>query len=292
MNYRHIYHAGNFADIFKHIILCRVIEYFKRKEQAFRVIDTHAGIGLYNLYSEQAQKTCEWHEGVMGFLNQKFSEEQQNLIAPWLQALKYFNKDEKKLKYYPGSPMLARFLLRKQDRLSAIELHQQDYKLLKAHFINDYQSKIIHLDGWLALKSQLPCKEKRTIVLVDPPFEEENEFQKLTYSLLEAYKRSARATYLLWYPIKYHNILKQFYNSLINSNIKNILKCELYTQSFNKYITPQNKIKTPIAGCGVILVNPPFIFANELNSLRSNFLITLGKSPQSKLIIEQLTAEK
>lgn len=292
MNYRHIYHAGNFADIFKHIIFSRIIEYFKRKEHAFRVIDTHAGIGLYNLQSEQAQKTCEWREGVMSFLDQEFTEEQKKLINPWLEALNYFNKNEKKLKYYPGSPMLARFLLRKQDRLSAIELHQQDYKLLKAHFINDYQSKIIHLDGWLALKSQLPCKEKRTIVLIDPPFEETNEFQKLSYGLIEAYKRSATATYLLWYPIKYHNILKQFYTSLLNSNIKNILKCELYTQTFNKYLTPQDKIKTPIAGCGVILVNPPFIFTNELNSLRSNFLKTLGKSAQSKLIIEQLTPEK
>lgn len=290
MNYKHIYHAGNFADIFKHIILTRVIEYFKRKEKAFRVIDTHSGSGLYNLHSIEAQKTCEWHYGLKLFLEYNFNVEQTKLIQPWLDALSYYNKISKELKYYPGSPLLSRFLLRKQDRLSAMELHVETYKQLKAHFINDYQSKIIQLDGWLALKSQLPCKEKRAIILIDPPFEANNEFQTLTNSIKAAYKRSATATYLLWYPIKYSNILKQFYNNLTDSNINNILKCELYTKDLNKHLNINDNLKTPITGCGLIIINAPFIFKEELNILKTAFLKTLTNPLQGKITIEQLKA--
>lgn len=291
MNYRHIYHVGNFADIFKHIILTRVIEYFKRKEQAFRVLDTHAAIGLYNLYSEQTQKTCEWHNGLKNFLNYNFNDNEKKLIQPWLNAINAVNETETKLKYYPGSPMLARFLLRKQDRLSAIELHNQDYKILKSHFINDYQTKIINLDGWLALKSQLPCKEKRAIVLVDPPFEAPNEFQKLSQGFFEAYKRSATATYLLWYPIKYYNILQNFYASLIDSNIKNILKCELYIQAFSKYNTSYSNLKMPMVGCGVMIVNAPYVLKEELKILQKSLITSLKQADEAKLVIEQLSPE-
>lgn len=292
MNYRHIYHAGNFADIFKHIILTRVIEYFKVKEQAFRVLDTHAAIGLYNLYSEQTQKTCEWHEGLQKFLSYNFTKKEKELIQPWLDAINYFNQNGKKIKYYPGSPLLTRFLLRKQDRLSATELHKTDYKILKSHFIDDYQSKIINLDGWLALKSQLPCKEKRTIVLVDPPFEDVNEFQKLVQGLKEAYKRSVTATYLLWYPIKNYNVLKNFYHDLIATNIKDILQCELYIKDFTKFNNATAKIKTPMAGCGVIVVNPPYVLKAELKLLKKCLIESLKQSLEAKIIIKQLSSER
>ncbi len=177
MNYRHIYHAGNFADVVKHIILSRVILYMQRKDAAFRLLDTHAGIGLYDLSSEEAQKTGEWKTGVEQILEaaKTAPKDVKPLIEPYLEAILSFNPNGE-IKQYPGSPVLSRKLMRKQDRLTALELHPDDFQTLKQQFEGDYQARITHLDGWLGMKSHLPPKERRGITLVDPPFEVFHEF--------------------------------------------------------------------------------------------------------------------
>src|SRR5690606_5513848 len=157
MNYRHAYHAGNFADVVKHVVLTRLIEYLKRKDKAFRVVDTHAGIGLYDLSAEEAQKTGEWQDGIGRVLAASIAAEAALLMAPYLDAVRSVNPDGG-LSAYPGSPLITRRLLRKQDRLSAIELHPEDVIRLKALFADDFQVRVTELDGWLALGAHLPPK--------------------------------------------------------------------------------------------------------------------------------------
>ena len=270
MNYRHIYHAGNFADVFKHIILSRIIEYLKRKEQAFRIIDTHAGIGLYDLSSSEAQKTGEWLAGVGKFLLQgldKFSAEQLEILKPWLNSILSLNPDfeeDHKIKFYPGSPFIACSLLRKQDRLSLIELHTEDHKQLLKHFGGNYKIKIFHLNGWHALKGHLPPKEKRGLIFIDPPFEERNDFSKIIEHLEIAYKRFSGATYAIWHPIKNKKITNGFHESIKNTKIKNIL-------ILNFFIDYEN-IEEKMAGCAMCIVNPPYILEEEFDKISPLFL--------------------
>ncbi|MFB2602183.1 23S rRNA (adenine(2030)-N(6))-methyltransferase RlmJ, partial [Rhizobium phaseoli] len=201
MNYRHIYHAGNFADVLKHAVLARLIRYMQKKDGGFRVLDTHAGIGLYDLSSEEAQKTGEWLEGIGKLMEAELGPQVAELLEPYLSAIRELNP-EGGIRFYPGSPKLARMLFRPQDRLSAMELHPEDYARLHRLFEGDHHARITELDGWLALGAHLPPKEKRGIVLVDPPFEEEDEYQRLAKGLERAYRRFPGGTYCLWYPLK------------------------------------------------------------------------------------------
>uniref|UniRef100_UPI0026328E46 23S rRNA (adenine(2030)-N(6))-methyltransferase RlmJ n=1 Tax=uncultured Rhizobium sp. TaxID=155567 RepID=UPI0026328E46 len=148
MNYRHIYHAGNFADVLKHAVQARLIEYLKQKDKPFRVMDTHAGIGIYDLSSEQAQKTGEWREGIGRLIDVTLPAKIAPLLAPYLQAIRDINPDGG-LTYYPGSPKLSRMLMRPQDRLSLMELHPDDFEALHRNFDSDFQTRVTHLDGWL-----------------------------------------------------------------------------------------------------------------------------------------------
>ncbi|TIR04585.1 23S rRNA (adenine(2030)-N(6))-methyltransferase RlmJ, partial [Mesorhizobium sp.] len=168
MNYRHAYHSGNFADVVKHAVLSRLVEYLKQKDKAFRVIDTHAGIGRYDLASVEAGKTGEWQGGIGRLSEAALEPRTAALLQPYLEAVRLENPDGG-LRRYPGSPLIVRHLLRQQDRLTAIELHSEDAARLKAVFAGDIQTRVIELDGWLALGAHLPPKEKRGLVLVDPP---------------------------------------------------------------------------------------------------------------------------
>ena len=165
MNYRHIYHAGNFADVLKHIVLTRIIEHLKKKDKAFRVIDTHAGIGRYDLSSEEAQKTGEWQEGIGRLAKAHFGDMERDILAPYFDSVFQGRDPKKPLQYYPGSPLITRRLLRDQDRLTACELHKEDIKKLAQEFEGDIQARILHLDGWLALKAISPLKKSVALCL-------------------------------------------------------------------------------------------------------------------------------
>ena len=258
MNYRHAYHAGNFADVVKHVIVARIVEYLKQKDKAFRVIDTHAGIGLYDLGSGEAGKTGEWHGGAGKVLDAAFSPKVADLIAPWMKAVRSVNSD-KSLRKYPGSPKLVKMLLRKQDRLSAIELHPEDARTLAKQFADDYQVRVIELDGWLALGAHLPPKEKRGLVLVDPPFEEHAEFMRIVSGLRNAHARWPGGIYALWYPIKDRKQVAQFRKDLKSTGIPKILDTELYIRG----PSPEPRLD----GTGMIIVNPPFTLEAELKAI-------------------------
>ena len=258
MNYRHAYHAGNFADVVKHVVLTRLIEYLKLKEKAFRVIDTHAGIGLYDLSSQEAQKTGEWKGGVGRLIDTRLDGQAAALIAPYLAAVRAAGGDGA-LKKCPGSPLIARHLLRKQDRLLAIELHPRDAAALKALFAGDYQARVIELDGWLALGAHLPPKEKRGLVLIDPPFEEEGEFGRLLDGLARAHKRWPGGIYALWYPIKDRAAVAAFRRALAESGIAKVLDIAFE-------IRPAAPVST-LDGSGMVVVNPPYTLESELRTV-------------------------
>ena len=258
MNYRHVYHAGNFADVLKHAVLARLVTYMQGKDKAFRVLDTHAGIGLYDLSSDEAQKTGEWREGIGRLIETELPADVAPLLAPYIDAVKALNPGGG-VRFYPGSPKLARILFRPQDRLSAMELHPDDYESLHRLFDGDFQSRITHLDGWLALGAHLPPKEKRGIVLVDPPFEAEGEYERLAEGLAKAYRRFAGGTYCLWYPLKKGAPIADFHKALKELDIPKMLCAELSVQS--------DRETTGLTGSGLIVVNPPYTLKAELEKL-------------------------
>jgi 23S rRNA (adenine2030-N6)-methyltransferase len=258
MNYRHIYHAGNFADVLKHAVLARLIRYLQKKDAAFRVLDTHAGTGLYDLSSEEAQKTGEWREGIGKLMEAELSPQIAELLEPYLSAVRALNP-EGGIRFYPGSPKLARMLFRPQDRLSAMELHPEDFARLHRLFEGDHHARITELDGWLSLGAHLPPKEKRGIVLVDPPFEEDGEYDRLVEGLSKAWRRFPGGTYCLWYPLKKGAPIKEFHEALQGLEIPKMLCAELAVRS--------DRGTTGLTGSGLVVVNPPFTLKDELHRL-------------------------
>ncbi|MBA8876489.1 23S rRNA (adenine(2030)-N(6))-methyltransferase RlmJ [Phyllobacterium myrsinacearum] len=258
MNYRHAYHAGNFADVVKHIILTRIVLYMQRKDHAFRVIDTHAGIGRYDLKGTEAGKTGEWQSGIGRLLDAKLDASVADLIKPYLDIVRAENTDGT-IRHYPGSPLIVRHLLRKQDRLSALELHPDDAQTLADLFEGDVQVRVTPLDGWLALGAHLPPKEKRGLILVDPPFEVGGEFDRLVAGLVKAHRRFAGGTYAFWYPVKDRQEIKRFTSLLHDTGIPKILRTELMIRA----PSPEPRLD----GTGMIIVNPPFTLDDELRSV-------------------------
>ena len=257
MNYRHIYHAGNFADVLKHAVMARLIRYMQNKDKAFRVLDTHAGIGLYDLSSEEAQKTGEWQTGIGRVMEKELPAKVADLLEPYLTAVKSLNPDGG-MQFYPGSPKLARMLFRPQDRLSAMELHPDDARALARQFEGDYQVRVTELDGWLSLGAHLPPKEKRGLVLVDPPFELENEYQRMADGFQKAYRRFATGTYCLWYPLKKGAPIKEVHELLQSFEIPKMLCAELSVRS--------DRLEG-LSGSGLIIVNPPYTLKDELHTI-------------------------
>ncbi len=278
MNYRHVFHAGNFADILKHIVLARCIEHLKRKDKAFRIIDTHAGIGLYDLSSDQAQRTGEWRDGIGRITKEEFSADVAGLIAPFLNAVGAVN-DNGVMTAYPGSPMVSRFLMRPQDRLSAIELHPKDSQALKARFAGDWQVRIIELDGWLALGAHVPPKEKRGLVLVDPPFEQPGEFDRMIDGLAKAVKRWRGGTYALWYPIKDRPAVEQFRRRLAEGGFGEGLDISLL-------IREPSASPPRLDGCGMAVINPPYTLAGDMATILPEIGRLLSEDGKARCAIQ------
>jgi 23S rRNA (adenine2030-N6)-methyltransferase len=283
MNYSHAFHAGNFADVLKHIILSRLVEYMKKKDAAFRVIDTHAGIGSYDLTGEIAKRSPEWKDGIGRLLAAELPQKAAPLVAPYLDVIRAMNPGDR-LETYPGSPLLVRKLLRSQDRLSALELHPEYAKRLGALFEGDIQVRVNELDGWLALNAHVPPKEKRGIVLVDPPFEEKGEFIRLVDGLMKAHGKFAGGVYALWYPLKDTRAVHDFISALRDCGIPKMLRAEL---SIRPASNPPR-----LHGTGMIIVNPPFTLEGELRILLPALAQLLGDPGEGRHKLEWLRGEE
>jgi 23S rRNA (adenine2030-N6)-methyltransferase len=258
LNYRHAFHAGSFADVLKHAVLCRVLDYLREKPAAFRVIDTHAGAGRYDLASREAERGGEWRAGIGRLVESALTPRVADLLAPYLQAVRTFNKPGE-LRSYPGSPVLAQAFLRKQDRLIACELEPQAAKALRRTLRGDERAKAIEIDGWTALSAYVPPVERRGLVLVDPAFEQEDDFGRLANDLLAAHRKWGSGIYMLWYPIKGRPQPDALAKRLTRLRIPKILRAELTVAPF----TDPSKLN----GSGLILVNPPWTLEAELTVL-------------------------
>src|ERR1700712_4593560 len=186
MNYRHAFHAGGFADVIKHIVLVRMLIYLQKKPPAFRVIDTHAGAGRYDLTGDEARRSGEWLTGIARVMQARFSEKALPLVTPYLDIIRAFNA-QAELKAYPGSPLIARAMLRPQDRLTACEIEPKAHKQLIDALRRDTQARVVDLDGWTALPAFVPPNERRGLVLIDPPFEAKDEFDRLAEGFAEGF---------------------------------------------------------------------------------------------------------
>jgi 23S rRNA (adenine2030-N6)-methyltransferase len=285
MNYRHAYHAGGFADVVKHAVLCRMIAHLRQKPAAFRVIDTHAGAGVYDLAGAEASKTGEWRQGIgrlIGKAAQDLPAAARALLAPYLDAVAAFNPAGT-LIAYPGSPALIQSMLRRQDRLIACEFEPQAAAALADRLRGDPRAKTLAIDGWTALAAYVPPQERRGLVLVDPPFEQPDEFSRLARGLQTAHRKWATGSYLLWYPIKDPGDAAAFARKLSRLGIARMLRVELIAATASEDLG--------LRGSGLIAVNPSWTLHDELNALLPALAGALGRGGQAKLTLDWVTGE-
>ncbi|MFC4860011.1 23S rRNA (adenine(2030)-N(6))-methyltransferase RlmJ [Pseudomonas sp. MAHUQ-62] len=253
MNYRHAFHAGNHADVLKHFTLARLIALLSRKEAPFAVLDSHAGVGLYDLLGDQASRTDEWREGIGRIWDLP------DLPAPmadYLRVIHELNPDGS-LRYYPGSPELARRLTRPQDRLQLNEKHPEDGQLLKDNMAGDRRVAVHLGEGWHLARALLPVPEKRALMLIDPPFEQADELERCVTALKEAIGRMRQTVVAIWYPIKDQRQLRRFYQGLQASGAPKLLRVELRVHAADTADSGLN-------GSGLAIANPPWGIEDEL----------------------------
>jgi len=282
MNYRHAFHAGNFADVIKHVVLTRILVYLHEKPSAFRVIDTHAGAGLYDLASEDARRGGEWLTGIARIMQARFSENALPLLRPYLDIVRAFNP-QAELTTYPGSPLIARALLRPQDRLTACEVEPKARKHLIEALRRDPQARVVDLDGWLALPAFVPPNERRGLVLIDPPFEAKDEFERLADRFAAAFAKWPTGIYVLWYPAKSRRAADELADHVaeIAAASKPAGKCMRLEFS----VAPQ-AAGSPLASTGLLIINPPFALHGELKTILPELEKPLGQGGAARFKLE------
>ena len=287
MNYRHAFHAAGFADVIKHIVLVRVLTYLHEKPAAFRVIDSHAGAGLYDLTSEQARRGGEWLTGIARILQARFSEATAALLKPYLDVVRAFNPQANMLAAYPGSPLFARALLRPQDRLTACEVEPSARKALIDALRNDQQARVVDLDGWVALPAFVPPNERRGLVLIDPPFEAKDEFARLEKGFLAAFNKWPTGIFLLWYPAKSRRLTDQLARQVARAAASTRPAAKCLRLEFS--VAPQTQ-DAALASCGLLIVNPPWTLQDELKIILPELEKPLGQGGAGRFRLEKPTA--
>ncbi|BAN50976.1 23S rRNA (adenine(2030)-N(6))-methyltransferase RlmJ [Metapseudomonas resinovorans] len=252
MNYRHAFHAGNHADVLKHFTLARLIALLSRKEAPFAYLDTHAGVGLYDLLGSEASRTDEWRDGIGRLWGLP---DTPAPMADYLEVIRALNPDGE-LRYYPGSPEVARHLSRPQDRLRLNEKHPEDGLLLKDNMAGDRRVAVNLGEGWHVPRALLPVPEKRALMLIDPPFEKADELERCVTALQEAIGRMRQTVVAIWYPIKDQRQLKRFYQGLQASGAPKLLRVELRVHAVDNALG--------LNGSGLAIANPPWGLEEEL----------------------------
>jgi 23S rRNA (adenine2030-N6)-methyltransferase len=282
LNYAHDFHAGNFADAFKHIFLTRILLYLAQKPAPVRFIETHGGSGLYDLSGSEAERSAEWRGGVARMLPAPFEPDVQGLIQPYLDIVApLFGGDPPR---YPGSPLIALALLRRQDRLIACELQQDAFPRLRANLWPDARAKAIAIDGYAGLNAFIPPVERRGLVLIDPPFENPDECVRLARALPAAARKWPTGVFMLWHPVKDRAAADGFARALgvdlAANGVSSILRLELQVDD----VQPRGAL----ARCGLIIANPPFPLESEARRILPDLSARLGVG-RSDHLIEWLT---
>jgi 23S rRNA (adenine2030-N6)-methyltransferase len=282
MNYRHAFHAGGFADVIKHIVLVRILSYLQDKPAAFRVIDTHAGAGVYDLTSDEARRGSEWLTGIARVMQARFSETTLPLVAPYLDIIRAFNP-QRDLQAYPGSPLIARALLRPQDRLTACEVEPKTRKRLVDALRRDTQARVVDLDGWIALPAFVPPNERRGLVLIDPPYEQKDEFDRLAEGFAEAFAKWPTGCYLLWYPVKSRRATDNLARHVAEVAGTGASPGKCLRLEFS--VAPQST-EAGLTSAGLLIVNPPWRLASELRSILPELEKPLGQGGAGRFRLE------
>ncbi|MFL6815108.1 MAG: 23S rRNA (adenine(2030)-N(6))-methyltransferase RlmJ [Bradyrhizobium sp.] len=282
MNYRHAFHAGGFADVIKHIVLVRILLHLQEKPAPFRVIDTHAGAGLYELTSDEARRGGEWLTGIARLMQARLSEATATLVKPYLDVIRAFNP-ERDLKAYPGSPLIVRALLRPQDRLTACEIEPKARKRLVDGLRRDTQARVVDLDGWVALPAFVPPKERRGLVLIDPSYEHKDEFERLAEGFTQAFVKWPTGSYLLWYPVKSRRAADKLAQHVAEAVGAGPSPGKCLRLEFS--VAPQ-AAGAALASAGLLIVNPPWTLLGELKSILPELQKPLGQGGAARFRLE------
>lgn len=280
MNYRHAFHAGNFADVFKHAILLALLDALTTKDKPLCYFDTHAGRGRYELGGDEAGKTGEWREGIGRIFNDP---DAPAPLRRYVDAVRAFDPDGT-LRVYPGSPLLAAHALRAEDRLVLCETQDEEAAALREAFRSDSRVHVHARDGYAALNALLPPKERRGLVLIDPPFEaQEGEFAAIEAALAKAHTRWPKGVYAVWYPIKSHRVIAPFHRHLAAGPFDHVLVAELLVQPDDSPLR--------LNGCGMLIANPPWRIDATLSALLSVLRDVLAQSPAASARVRWLRGE-
>jgi len=294
MNYRHIYHAGNFADVFKHVVLLALIDALSKKEKPWCYLDTHAGTGRYDLFSMEAQKTKEFQNGVQEIVTRKIvaGTTTHAIIQQYLSIL----KSEDYPHFYPGSPSFVYHCLRPQDRMVLIEKHPEEAMALKMLFKerggSSHQTISIHQqDGYQSIKAFLPPKERRGLILIDPPFEQLDEWEQIVQSLKLGMQRFASGIFAIWYPIKDTISVQRFHQALqalnqepsAQSTESSGTRKEILIAEFHLY--PETMAQG-LRGAGMVIVNPPWKMMDTLNPLLKELYDNMSMNDLGRFVLK------
>lgn len=279
LSYRHSFHAGNHADVLKHTVQSLIIEALKEKEKPFLYLDTHAGAGRYQLSGEHAERTGEYLEGIARIWQQ---DDLPAELEPYMNAVRHFNRGEQ-LRYYPGSPLIARELLREQDSLQLTELHPSDFPLLRQEFLKDSRARVARADGYQQLKAKLPPVSRRGLILIDPPYEIKTDYQAVVSGIHEGHKRFATGVYALWYPVVLRQQVKRMLRDLEATTIRNILQIELA-------VRPDSDQRGMTAS-GMIVINPPWKLAAQMEAVLPWLHSKLVPAGTGHTLVQQIVAE-
>lgn len=278
LSYRHSFHAGNHADVVKHLVLTLILQSLKQKDKGFFYLDTHSGVGRYSLLSAEAEKTGEYLEGVARLWERCDLPEE---VALYLNEIKKLNKG--KLKYYAGSPLLAVQQLRPQDRALLTELHPNDFPLLRQEFAKVENVVTKREDGFQQLKAALPPKEKRGLVLIDPPYELKEDYELVVKAIIEGYKRFATGIYAIWYPVVLRQHTKRIVRGLQETGIRKILQIELA-------VRPDSDQRGMTAS-GMIVINPPWQLESQMKKVLPYLTEVLVPEGTGRWCVEWITPE-
>ena len=277
LSYRHVFHAGGFADVIKHVVMVEILEHLTRKTSPFVYIDTHSGAGLYDLRSEQAARLEEYRRGIAKLNVKAFPE-----LRTYLDIVRKHNPEER-LDYYPGSPLIASHFLRDGDRSWLYELHPTDFTLLQARFADNDRVRVMHDDGFRQLASLLPPVSRRGLVLIDPPYEVKNDYSRVYETIARAWRKFSSGIYALWYPVVERVRIEELERKFISGGIGRI---QLYELGISGDAPGRG-----LSAAGMIVVNPPWMLLEKMSVLLPRLAAVLGPGNRAFFRSEVLVPE-
>lgn len=288
MNYRHHFHAGNFADVMKHVLLVRLVRALQRKDTGFLYLDTHAGRGGYDLAAattgDSRARKPEWPDGIGRLWNARDLPE---MVAEYVGLVRVFDRQGGNLaeavRFYPGSPWFSWRLARPQDRLVCCEKHPAECAALRTAMGFGSRVSIEEIDGYAAMRGLLPPRERRALILIDPPFEAPDEFAQIAVALGGALRRFPRGVFVIWYPLTRRARVDEFLGAVVALKPPPTLLVELAIAGESAGLK--------MRGCGLVVINPPWQFDGEARAVLGGLAATLAQTPGGASVVDWLVAE-